>query len=216
MLTLISIPGPESQQIYSAGGRTRPEKQVHLCSKSFKMIEVHVRNPTMSCDTSKHVILVGVIGVGKSTLGPILAEEMSRAWFDVDTEIDKRSSESGGEIIRKLGIPKFREIEEHACSDLIKSEPGAVISTGAGAFLSESTRARCRAHTVVWLRNDPQRIAGRVQHSDRYLIRNHCALTVVTEQLESRASCYKEADLWVECGDAAPRDLAGAILPYLS
>ena len=96
------------------------------------------------------IVLIGVSGSGKSTIGALLAERLGVEFIDVDAVIEQRTGKSIAEIFAEDGEPAFRELEEATTAELL-SHPG-VVSLGGGAVLSERTRKALRDHRVIWLR----------------------------------------------------------------
>lgn len=118
------------------------------------------------------IVLVGPMGVGKTTVGRKLAKTLGLPFTDTDSLI---TSEYGPipEIFATQGEPAFREIEERALAEAI-SRPG-VVSTGGGVVISETSRSRLKETTVVYLATDGKHIASRLQHGNRPLIKDGIA-----------------------------------------
>src|SRR3954471_10482115 len=108
------------------------------------------------------VVLVGLMGVGKSTVGRRLARRLGLAFVDSDEEIERVAAHEIGEIFGRFGEASFRDGERRVLRRLVGGEP-KVIATGGGAFMDPETRAlileRCLA---VWLTADVETLAGRV------------------------------------------------------
>lgn len=101
---------------------------------------------------SRHVVLVGMMGVGKSTVGRALARVMERPFCDSDDEIVARTGRSVAEIFAADGEPAFRAVEAEVMADLLDRDEPTVIAAAGGAVLADATRQRLRrAGTVVWL-----------------------------------------------------------------
>ena len=96
------------------------------------------------------IVIVGAPGSGKSTVGAMLADQLSVAFRDVDAVIVERAGKPIAEIFTDDGEPSFRALEEQITAELLEL-PG-VLSLGGGAVLSAATRAALRGHRVVWLR----------------------------------------------------------------
>ena len=96
------------------------------------------------------IVMVGAPGSGKSTVGAMLADQLSVAFRDVDAVIVERAGKPIAEIFTDDGEPSFRALEEQITAELLEL-PG-VLSLGGGAVLSAATRAALRGHRVVWLR----------------------------------------------------------------
>lgn len=111
----------------------------------------------------ERILLVGMMGAGKSTVGRLLARELGWEFRDVDEEVEEESGLSVAELFSRRGEPAFRELEERALESCLAGDADGVVSVGGGAVLSESNRARLAgAGTVVWLRARPETLADRV------------------------------------------------------
>ena len=118
------------------------------------------------------IVLVGPMGVGKTTVGRKLAKALGVPFTDTDTLIVEEHGPIA-EIFSTKGEPAFREIEELALARAI-SNPG-VIATGGGAVISERSRKALKGATVVYLSTDGKYISSRLQHGSRPLIKDGLA-----------------------------------------
>jgi shikimate kinase len=123
-------------------------------------------------ERSEVIVLVGPMGVGKTTVGRKLAKSLGLPFVDTDNLI---VSEHGSipEIFENQGEPAFRAIEEQALAVAI-SKPG-VVATGGGAVVSALSRERLKATTVIYLATDGKHISSRLQHGNRPLIKDGLA-----------------------------------------
>ncbi|MFM5905824.1 MAG: shikimate kinase [Micrococcales bacterium] len=117
----------------------------------------------------KVVVLVGPMGVGKTTVGKKLARALKMPFLDTDSLIVKEHGEIS-KIFESVGEAAFRQLEEAAVEQAIRS--GGIIATGGGAVLSPLTRDRLRAVTVVYLSTDGRHIASRLRGGKRPLVKN--------------------------------------------
>jgi shikimate kinase len=166
---------------------------------------------------SRTIALVGLMGVGKSTVGRRLAERLGLAFRDADEEIETAAGRSVGEIFEELGEPEFRAGEHRVMKRLLEGAPH-VLATGGGAFMHEGTRGLLKAHaTTVWLKADVAVLAQRVARRDsRPLLRGRDPLAVLSAMAEVRHPVYAQADIVIETGDAAHRQAVDAILSALA
>lgn len=99
-----------------------------------------------------HIVLVGLMGTGKTTVGRRLARRLGRDFIDTDTEIESRTSRTVREIFQQDGESVFRDIEASVVSDSVNRPVPAVIAAAGGAILRDSSRALIRdCETVIWL-----------------------------------------------------------------
>lgn len=153
---------------------------------------------------ARTITLVGLMGVGKSSVGRRLANALELPFRDADSEVETAAGRSIPDIFADLGEPAFREGERRVIARLL-DEPPHVLATGGGAFMNDETRALIKARSLsVWLKADLDVLARRVSRKDnRPLIAGREPLSVLQEQAAQRYPIYQLADVMVETGDAA-------------
>src|SRR5262245_8063495 len=161
---------------------------------------------------TRTVALVGLMGVGKSTVGRKLAESVSAQFIDSDEEIEKAAGLSVQEIFDRLGEPEFRRGERRVIERLLNGPP-IVLATGGGAYMDPETRALMKEKaTTVWLRADLETIWKRVSRRDtRPLLKRDNPKQVLAELSAARAPVYAEADIVVDSGDGPATEAVKAI-----
>lgn len=165
----------------------------------------------------KTIALVGLMGVGKTSVGRRLAAALDLPFRDADSEVEAAAGMSVPDIFETLGEPAFRDGERRVISRLMDEGP-MVLATGGGAFMNDQTRALIKDRAVsVWLKADLEVLARRVARKDtRPLVRGKDPLAVLTALAETRYPIYAEADVTVELGDSAHFDSVNAVLAALS
>jgi shikimate kinase len=155
---------------------------------------------------ARSVVLVGMMGAGKSTIGRRLAARLGLPFFDADVEIEAAAGMSIPDIFETRGEPDFREGEARVIARLLDSGP-AVIAPGGGALMRKETRDRIRDKAVsIWLKADVDIIMRRVKRrSDRPLLRTADPEATVGRLLSEREPIYQQADLTVWSRDV-PHD----------
>ena len=158
-------------------------------------------------------MLVGLMGVGKSTVGRRLAARLHLPFADADDEIETAAGMTVTDIFARFGEPYFRDGERRVIRRLIDGRP-KVIATGGGAFLDGDTRALILAQAVaVWLHADPAILADRVRRRDtRPLLRGRDPLEVLDELARRRDPIYAEAPIHVASHRSPHEATVGAIL----
>jgi shikimate kinase len=166
--------------------------------------------------TSRTIALVGLMGVGKSSVGKRLARALDMPFHDADEEIERAARRSVSEIFSDLGEAQFRGGEQRVIARLLAGSPH-VLATGGGAFLNPGTRAVLKEKAVtVWLKADLDVLAARVTRRDtRPLLRGRDPMEVLTRQAEARYPFYAEADLTVESGEGSHQTAVTAIMEAL-
>lgn len=163
------------------------------------------------------IVLVGLMGVGKSTVGRRLARRLNLAFIDSDVAIeDAAGGASTAEIYEQYGEQDFRDGERRLVARLVEGER-RVIATGGGAFVNRDTRALLKARAVtVWLDAPIAVLAERTgRRNTRPLLRNGNRAETLARLDEQRRPLYAEADLHVRSGDGAHGDVVDAIVAAL-
>lgn len=155
----------------------------------------------------KPIVLIGLMGVGKTTVGRRLAQRMGLPFVDADHEIERAAGMTVADIFERFGEPYFRDGERRVIARLVDGTP-KVIATGGGAFLNEATRELILDHaTTIWLDAEPAVLADRVGRRDtRPLLRDRDPLEVLTELAKVRNPVYALAPIRIE-SVAAPHDV---------
>jgi shikimate kinase / 3-dehydroquinate synthase len=151
----------------------------------------------------RHLALVGFMGAGKSTLGPLLAERLGRPFMSVDAVVEQRAGATVTELFERSGEAEFRKLEAHAAVEVLARRPLAVVEVGGGALGSTRTRDALAEHAfTVHLEASPDEAWARVAGSGRPLARDADAFLAL----------YEERRLLYEQADATATDLDGVIL----
>lgn len=155
---------------------------------------------------ARSIVLVGMMGVGKSTIGRRMALRLKLPFVDADTEIEAAAGMTIPEIFERHGEAHFRDGEARVIARLLDGGP-IVLATGGGAFMREETRARIAAKAVsIWLKADHDVIMRRVRRrADRPLLQTADPEGTVTRLLTEREPVYGHADLTIASRDV-PHD----------
>jgi shikimate kinase/3-dehydroquinate synthase len=161
----------------------------------------------------RSIVLVGLMGAGKTSIGRRLAARLGLPFRDADTEIEAAAGATVPEIFERYGEPEFRSGERRVIARLLSGDP-IVLATGGGAYMDPDTRATVRREAVcVWLRARLptllRRVAGR---SHRPLLNGGDPAEVLQRLMTVRHPIYAEADVVVDCGDESPDATTGHVL----
>jgi shikimate kinase len=167
--------------------------------------------------SSKTIALVGLMGVGKSSIGRRLANVLAMPFRDADQEIEEAAGCSISEIFAKFGEPAFRDGERRVISRLLDAPPH-VLATGGGAFSDPETRRLIRANAVsIWLKADLEVLAARVRKRDtRPLLIGKEPMDVLRIQARDRYPLFAEADIIIETGESPHHVAVDAIVQALA
>lgn len=162
------------------------------------------------------IVLVGMMGAGKTSVGRRLAERLGLPFRDSDEEIEKAAGTSVADIFERSGEEQFRCAEHRVIRRLLQSGP-AVIATGGGALMNEATRDHILKETdTVWLRADPDILLQRVGAGrTRPLLSRGDPLLVLRKLIEERSPVYALAAMVVDSGIDDADVVAGNIIQAL-
>ena len=157
----------------------------------------------------KNLVLTGMMGVGKSTIGKLLSKKMNMKFEDTDSLIEKKLSLSIKEIFKTEGEKFFRKIEEKETILLLKKE-NLILALGGGAFLNNKIRENIKKFSVsVWLDLSPKYIFQRTNKSDkRPLLNNIKSENDLNKLYEKRKDIYSKADYRIDCNFKTPNEIA--------
>ncbi len=157
--------------------------------------------PPLDRAPDRTVVLVGLMGAGKSCIGRRLAGRTGLAFIDADTEIEKAAGCTVAEIFRRYGETAFRDGERRVMTRLLADKP-SILAAGGGAFMDENTRALIHARAIsVWLRADLETLVARTKgRTHRPLLNTGDARETLTRLMDQRYPVYAQADITVDTG----------------
>ncbi|RDJ09510.1 shikimate kinase [Rhizobium grahamii] len=162
---------------------------------------------------SRNLILVGLMGAGKSSVGRIVAHQLGIPFVDSDAEIEKVSRMSITELFAAYGEEEFRALETRVMKRLLKNGP-RVVSTGGGAFINDRTRKHIKKGGIsVWLKADLDVLWERVCKRDtRPLLKTENPKQTLENLMNARYPIYELADLTVLSRDVRKELMAEEVL----
>ncbi len=165
----------------------------------------------------RSLVLVGLMGAGKTSIGRRLAARLGLPFRDADSEIELAAGCTIPELFSRWGEPEFRDGERRVIRRLLAGDP-LVLATGGGAFMDPETRAAIRTDAVsIWLRCRLPTLVRRVSsRHNRPLLRDADPATVLSGLMATRHPVYAEADLVVDCGDEPPEQTTSKVLEALT
>jgi len=165
----------------------------------------------------KTVVLIGMMGAGKSAVGNALSRLLGAPFVDSDEEIERAANMSVAEVFKRDGEPFFRARESEVLLRLL-SGPPCILSTGGGAFLAEANRkAIAEKGVAVWLKADLELLWNRVRHkTTRPLLRTADPKGTLTALLTAREPIYAEAAVTVQARpEYSVEEMAGKVIEAL-
>ena len=165
----------------------------------------------------RSIVLVGLMGAGKTSIGKRLAARLGLPFRDADTEIEAAAGCSIPEIFSRFGEPAFRDGERRVIRRLLAGDP-LVLATGGGAYMDPETRAAIRHDAVsIWMRASLpillRRVAGRTH---RPLLNAGDPAEILAKLMAQRYPTYAEADIVVDCSDDSPDHTTSLVLDALT
>ncbi len=164
----------------------------------------------------RSLVLVGLMGAGKSCIGKRLAAQIGLPFRDADREIEAAAGSTIAEIFARHGEPYFRDGERRVIQRLL-ADPVHVLATGGGAFIDPATRDLVKQRAIsIWLRADLDLLVKRVsRRNDRPLLHNVDPRQRLAELIEQRYPIYAEADIVVDSADGPPEAIVAQVLAAL-
>ncbi len=164
----------------------------------------------------KTIVLVGLMGAGKSCIGRLLAQRLGLDFIDADDEIEQAAQCSIDEIFERHGEAAFRDGERRVIARILDG-PVHVLATGGGAIMDKQTRAKIRERAVtVWLRADLDLLVKRVsRRHNRPLLKNGEPRDILEKLMETRHPIYAKADVVVDSDSNPPKAIVDRVIKAL-
>jgi len=172
------------------------------------------RNSTLPDRT---IVLVGLMGSGKTTIGRSLADRIGRVFVDSDDEVKRHTGTSIGEMFARDGEDAFRKEERRIIIGLLKNSPH-VLATGGGAFLDPFTRKHILSKAIsIWLHANLRALLDRTHAAnDRPLLRHGNPQKIMQQLMKERYPIYAKANLTVRTSDRSQRWVVDKIFDMLT
>ena len=166
----------------------------------------------------RHVVLIGMMGAGKTTVGSRLARAMERPFVDSDVQVEQRAARTVREIFETDGEAAYRAIESEVLAEALGSEEPAVIAAAGGTILDPNNRRRMReCGTVVFLEAKPEDLVARVGGQDHRPLLRDDPLGVLQQMDRDRRSLYEDtADVVVDVSSKSADAVVQEIVSMIS
>jgi shikimate kinase len=162
-----------------------------------------------------HIVLVGLMGSGKTTVGQLLAGRLHRPFFDSDAMVEARTGRTVREIFETDGEAAYRPLETDALLEALSSPEPAVVAAAGGVVLSPVNRQALREHAarVVWLRADPSLLVERALRQDHRPLLEQDPAGTLLRMAADRTSLYMDvADEVIEVDHLTPAQVADRVM----
>jgi len=171
----------------------------------------------MSVDLDQPLVVVGLMGSGKTTVGRLLAKALDREFRDSDADLERRYRASAAQQQARKGTDTLHDREATVLREALADRPPAVIAAAASVVEDARARAALREGAyVVWLDAPPVVLAGRIHRGDHRPYYHSDPETMLAQQYAERAPLFQEvADLTVDVSQATPDEIAATILDAL-
>lgn len=174
-------------------------------------------NQVVRAKLDRTVVMVGLMGAGKSAIGKRLAQSLSLPFVDADKEIEEAAGCTIPEIFARFGEPAFRDGERRVITRLLDGPP-CVLATGGGAFMDDTTRAKIKQSGLsIWLRAELDTLVRRTaRRNNRPLLNAGDPREILAKLMAVRYPVYAEADLAVDSADAPPEITTQRVIDALA
>ena len=168
-------------------------------------------------NSDRKILLIGMMGAGKTTTGRLLAGRLGWSYLDTDSEIERQAGRTVPQMWKEGGEPAFRREESRVLAEVCALPGACVVSVGGGAVLEEENRAVIRrTGLTIWLRADTSTLAARVGSGTGRPLLADGAVAALARLSEARAPVYAElADLVFDVDRMSPPQVAAQIVDTL-
>ena len=148
---------------------------------------------------NKNIVLIGMMGAGKSTIGYLLSKKLGFKFIDVDRAIEKKTGEKITNIFKLKGEEYFREIEEKITLKILKSEK-SVVALGGGSFLNSNIRKEALSKSItVWLDWNNSTILKRIYKSKKRPVTFGASNLEISQMISNRSKIYSLSKFKINC-----------------
>ena len=149
--------------------------------------------------SKKNIVLVGMMGSGKSVIGKILAKKIKLQFIDIDDKIEKNQKSTISEIFKKKGENYFREIEEIISISYLSLEK-KIISLGGGGYINTNIRKQCKTNSIsIWLNWKPNILIDRINNNNKRPLANNLDTNEIKQLIIERSKIYNLSDHQINC-----------------
>ena len=149
--------------------------------------------------SNKNLILIGMMGSGKSTIGRLLAQKLNLRFFDIDFLIENKTDMKIAEIFEKKGEDEFRNLEKEITLKFL-NKTNCIISLGGGAFINEIIKKKVKKKGIaIWLNWNSQTLINRIRKNKKRPIALNLDDNELKDLINSRSKIYSKANYKINC-----------------
>ena len=162
--------------------------------------------------SNKNIVLVGMMGSGKSSIGKLLSKKIGLEFIDIDNLIEERENKSISDIFKINGEKYFRDLEESISIKKLKSE-NKVISLGGGGYINQKIRKQTQLGSItVWLNWKTSTLIDRIKNSKKRPVVTKLKISEIKSLIEERAKIYNSSDFKINCDKLKKNEIVDTII----
>ena len=163
--------------------------------------------------TNKNLVLIGMMGSGKSTIGYLLAKKLKFLFIDIDKNIEKNEETTISNIFKERGEKYFRDIEEKITLDILKKKSNCVISLGGGAFINKNIQELVLKKNIsFWLKWKNSTIIKRLKNANKRPLLKEMNHKQIVNLNTERSKLYSKANYILECDNLNKNEIIKKII----
>ncbi len=163
-------------------------------------------------ESNKNIVLLGMMGAGKSTIGRLLSNKINLDFYDIDKIIEKEENSKIKDIFKNKGEDYFRKVEEELCLKILKLNK-KIIALGGGSFLNSKIREEIQNnHFSIWLTWNTSTIIGRVKKSKNRPLLKNMSEKDINNLFVKRKKIYEKAHFKINCENLSKNEIINKII----
>ena len=160
----------------------------------------------------KNLVLLGMMGCGKSTIGRLLAKKMNFRFIDIDTKIEKKTNIKIAEIFKKNGEDFFRKLEQKTTLQFL-NKINCIISLGGGGFINNIIRSETQKRSITfWLNWDNKTLINRIKNNKKRPVALNLSDSQLKNLINIRSKIYSKSDYNIECENMTKIEIVNKII----
>ena len=163
-------------------------------------------------ESNKNIVLLGMMGSGKTTLGKIISKKLNRKFIDIDNEIEIKEGMKISDMFQKKGEDFFRKIEEKISLQFLK-KTSSIISLGGGAFINKNVQNEVLKNQIsIWLKWDNKNLINRIKNSKKRPIAIQLNDNDLDKLINKRSKIYAKAKFHIKCDKLSKEEIIKKII----